>query len=207
MPSEEIPLWDSPERFFDSATWREFLSFFKSRDEALLHISHPEPKILVFYRQQVAKLSTPERELARRDEHIAELGGKLVGQFKDRLIREEIIATGFSPLAVERVRIPGERWVELWPNFSENRADGKHLNFNYVKVIEAAERPTSAADLLDRCVAWMQSRGHDGESRRKVLQTEALEHFGPALTTRTFAVAYKSVFGKSRGRPRKAEPK
>ncbi len=35
--------------------------------------------------------------------------------FKERLIEEQLIATGYSNLAIERVRIPGERWRDLWP--------------------------------------------------------------------------------------------
>jgi hypothetical protein len=116
MPSKESPLRDSPEHFFDSARWNEFLSFFENREAALRNISQPESGIIVYYRREVAKMPTPEAAPARRDEYAAELGKALVGQFKDRLVREEIIATGLSSLAVERVRIPGERWTELWPD-------------------------------------------------------------------------------------------
>jgi hypothetical protein len=41
----------------------------------------------------------------------------------------------------------------------------------------------------------------EGESNRKVLLHEAKTYFGEKLTYRIFDVAYKGVFGRSRGRP------
>jgi hypothetical protein len=206
MPSKEIPLRDSPEHFFDSARWNEFLSFFENREAALRNISQPESGIIVYYRREVAKMPTPEAARARRDEHAAELGKALVGQFKDRLVREEIIATGLSSLAVERVRIPGERWTELWPDLVNDMTKGGNLEFTKVRVFEPTDRPTQAAALLDRCIEWMQRRSHEGEGVRKVLQREAIDQFGGDLTSRTFDTAYKAVFSKSRGRPRRNSP-
>jgi hypothetical protein len=206
MQSKEIPLRDSPERFFDSARRNEFLSFFENREAALRNISQPEPGIIAYYRQEAAKMPPPEGARARRDEHAAELGKALVARFKEGLINEEIVATGLSSLAVERVRIAGERWIALWPDFVDDIAKGEKLEFTRVRVFEAADRPTQAAALLDRCIKWMQQRSHEGESRRKVLQREASEHFGRDLKTRTFDAAYKAVFSKTRGRPRSNPP-
>lgn len=200
-----IPLREAPERFFDAATWREFLSYFEGPEAALRHISQPEPGILVFCRQRAAaQYVTPDGERARRDERAAELGRLLVTSFKERLIKEELIATALSPFNIDRARIPGERWPDLWPNFIENRADGNDLKFTDVRISQPTNTQTQDTDFLDRCIEWLRKRSEDGESRRKILLAEAIEHFGNALKTRTFNAAYKKVFSRTRGRPRKS---
>jgi hypothetical protein len=206
MVSDKIPLHDAPDHFFDQAKWNEFLSFFESRQPALEQISRVEPGLIVFQRREAAKRSGPGAAEARKGDHIAELGNALVADFKERLITEKLVATGLSSLAVARINIPGERWPELWPNFAEDKATGGQLEFTKVRVFEPIAVRTSAADLLDSCIDWLQNRRLAGESRRKVLQTEAIKHFGTTLTTRIFDAAYKAVFFKTRGRPRTTRP-
>ena len=207
MANEEIPLNDAPDVFFDQTKWGEFVSLFGDRRAALVRISRIEPGLIGYMRAEAAKMSTPEGAKARKDEHIAELGNALVARFKARLIKEEVVASGFSSLSVDRVKIPGERWPDLWPNFCEDKAEGKGLTFTNVRVFESGDGRTSPTSLADECVVWMRERQLAGENRRKTLEHEAQKRFGSALTSREFAVAYKTVFGKSRGRPRKISPK
>jgi len=195
-----LPLREAPERFFDVAKWREFVSYFDNPEAALRHISKGEPGLLVFYRRQAARRATGE--LARRDEKVAALGRVLVADFLQRLIDGRLVATGLPAVGVERVTIPAERWDDLRPDFVAGSAAGGGLSLTAVRIYEAGEKPVQST-LLDRCVAFLQQRGREGESRRKVLFTQALAHFGEALTTRTFGEAYKIVFAKPRGRPRK----
>ena len=203
MSDQGILLCAAPERYFDSAKWNEYCSHYESREAALRELSTPEPPgILGVFRQLVAKQPGPAGEEARRYERADQIGKSIVAEFKERLIRGGLIATGFSSLAIERVRIPGERWSDLWLNFIENSADGSDLKFTSVRIVEPPDPSSRGPDLLDRCVDWLQKRSQEGESRRKVLLTEALAHFGPELTTRTFGAAYKKTFSKPRGRPR-----
>jgi len=194
-----IPLREAPGRFFDAAQWREFVSYFDSAEAALRHISKAEPGLLVFHRREAARHSD---ERARRGETAAALAQSLVAEFKERFIDGRLIATGFSSAAVERVTIPQERWPDLRPNFCADSADGAGLHFTAIRIYEQADKPAQPA-LIDACVAWLQQRGREGESRRKVLFAQATTHFGAALTTRAFGEAYKIVFAKPRGRPRK----
>jgi hypothetical protein len=202
MPNEEIPLRDAPEHFFDRKKWEEFLTCNENRQAALQRISQQEPGMIVFYRREVSKTPTPEGAKAQQDENIAELGKALVSQFKERLIKAEILATGLSSLAVDRVTIPAERWPELWLNFAEDKANGGQLEFAKIRLSEPLARKLTR-DLKARCVTWMQKRREDGETRKKALKGEAQKHFGTGLTTRIFDAAYKEVFAKARGRPKK----
>jgi hypothetical protein len=127
-----------------------------------------------------------------------------VANFTDRLINGQLVASGFCPFVIDRVPIPRERWFELWPNFVENRAAGSELSFTNVRIFEPTDRPGEVPALLDRCVECMQTRSQQGESCRKVLQTEASVRFGTELTTRTFGAAYTKVFAKPRDRPRRS---
>jgi len=70
MANSDIPLRDAPERFFDSALWNEYLSCWKTHEDALSGLSQPEPGIIAYYRQEIARQSrsqTPdfERDLRR----------------------------------------------------------------------------------------------------------------------------------------------
>jgi hypothetical protein len=206
MGSNEILLGEAPESFFDPEKWSEFLGFYASRQAALQQISQPEPHAIVWVRRLAADV--PEGGNARWDEHVSDRGNELVSAFKVRLIKGDLIATGLCSLAIGRVMIPSERWPDLWPNFAEDRADGKDLKFTNVRVSKLAKSSArTTADLFDECVAWMEQRDSEGENRRKILEGEALKRFGSALTTRMFATIYKSVFDKPRGRPRKTGPK
>lgn len=203
MATKEVPLRDAPECFFDSALWNEYLSLYTNREVSLAEISQPDPAILVYYRQEEEKLPWQHTPDIRRHLRQAKLKDGLVARFRELLTKGKLVATGFSSLAVERVSIPAERWQDLWPDFSKNRAKGETVEFTAVHVSEAAEQPVRAADLLDRCSKWMERRRQEGESRRKTLEGEATALFGQDLTTRTFAGAYTRVFAKPRGRPRK----
>jgi hypothetical protein len=202
MADGEIWLHEAPEYFFDPPKWKEFLAFFENRQSAVQHVSQEESDIFAFFRREVSELPTPEGANAQQKENIAERGKALVSQFTELLKKEEIIATGFSSVSVERERISAERWSDLWPNFIEDKAKGKQLEFSKVRVLKPRVPRTAAAELLKNCQDWMQKRSREGESVRKVLQREAIETFGPDLTTRIFGAAYKAVFSKSRGRPR-----
>ena len=207
MVSDEIPLDEAPEHFFDQQKWSEFVDCFDNRQAALQQINRPEPGIIGFYRRQIANSAGPMTAKAQREEHTAELGKALVADFKERLSNEEIVATGLSSLAVARVTIPSERWPELWPNFAADKAEGKELTFAKVRVSKPASRRTSSIRFLEECIAWLQQRQLEGESCRKVLEAEASNRFGSVLKTRDFAAAYKAVFEKPRGRPPKTSPK
>jgi hypothetical protein len=202
MGNNDIPLHEAPERFFDSALWNEYISLHGNRELALSELGHPEPGIIGYYRDEVERqpwLHTPSTQRSRRLEKLRQ---DLVGRFRTQLIKGDIVATGLSPLTIDRTKIPGERWEDLCPDFVNDKAKGGTLEFTRVRLSEPTDHPTQAAALLDRCIQWLEQRKHEGEGRRKVLQGEALTVLGQDLTTRMFDTAYRAVFSRSRGRPR-----
>ena len=107
-----------------------------------------------------------------------------IGAFKLQLDKV-ITAAGLSLLAGERIaanRVPttADEWDCLFPEFA---------------------RKTSRE--MTELVQWMRDRATSGEERKKVLSSEAHIRFGPNLRTRVFDAAYRTVFQKKRGRPRK----
>jgi len=195
-----IPLHDAPARFFDAAKWREFVSHCGSREVALRNLSQKEPALLVYYRREAAKF--PQGELARKQERAAEIGSSLVADFIKQLSEGSLVARGFCALEIEEMTIPSARWPQLWVDFLNNSAEDDGLKFSGIRIFNPADCRARPA-LIDRVVDGLQKRRLEGEERRKILQGEALEHFGSELTTRTFSEAYKKVFAKPRGRPRK----
>ena len=205
LAKKGVRLHDVPDHFFDSTRWNEYLSFYPNRQAALAELQ-PEPAISRCYGDKTEKypwLHTPEYQSFLRR---AKLRAELLARFKEQLIEGKLATTGFSPLAVERVVIPAERWQSLQPDFVNDRANDGTLEFTGVRVSEAAA-PTPTPDLLAECIEWMTLRGQEGESRRKVLQRDAKAKFGSDLTTRLFDTVYKQVFAKRLGRPPRNPPK
>ena len=69
MVSDEIPLDEAPEHFFDQQKWSEFVDCFDNRQAALQQITRPEPGIIGFYRRQIANSAGPTTAKAQREEH------------------------------------------------------------------------------------------------------------------------------------------
>jgi hypothetical protein len=219
MPNGDVPLHEAPERFFDPALWKEYLSFFPTRESALEELG-PRPGHDDFYLRDAAKHppATPGLQATVRR---LKLKQDLVEAFRELLVMGKLVATGFSRLAVEEVTIPAGRWRDLWPDFIHDKATSDILEFTGVWISEPATAPatpslslsepaaapaTPSLSLMQRCLEWMRQRAQGGESRKKVLKGEAMKLFGDDLTTRTFDSVYKEIFSKPRGRPRGKAP-
>lgn len=57
-------------------------------------------------------------------------------------------------------------------------------------------------DIVSECIDWLRDEKYSSFVKEE-LRDLALENFGKRLKTRDFNTAYKTVFGKGRGRPRK----
>ena len=192
MPQEEIPLREVPNSFFNASAWALYLRQFQSRSQALKVLSTFEmPNGLSISSQQLV---------------IVRLRGSIVAELKIKLITREVASTGILEGDDERSAIPGDRWDALWPNFVENRADGispQFAGYADVLILVPGAKKSAAASQLDECRSWLRQRAEEGESVKKILAREASKRFGSGHTTRIFDAAYKDVFGKVRGRPRK----
>jgi hypothetical protein len=123
-------------------------------------------------------------------------------KLREYLINGTHVAFGFPCGVSNRVRVPRERAIDLWPQFATERMLGQGLEFAEVTVIEAAKPTTPAADLLMRLMDWMQMQRAIGRRSKKVLQHDASIELQAHLTTRMFDVVYKAVFDSPRGHPR-----
>jgi hypothetical protein len=182
MNDDSTLLYDAPESFFDPAVWIQYLTQFPNREVAVYALSVLEPG------------SGDQRPCAI-------LAKYLIDNFRKELRDGKIGATGLCALKVDRVPIPAERWEDLWPDFSKNRTRFGSMAFEYVRVSKTV--PLLASDIIESCSLWLRQRPDAGESPKKVLIEEAREQFGNVLTTRDFDSAYKSVFNRRRGRPRR----
>jgi hypothetical protein len=201
----EIPLKQAPDRLFDQQKWSEFISHFDTREIALGRLSvHPSDPG-GFYREGDAKLVKSDEGRWKQIDELYELGIALVGDFKTKLIKGQVLSSGISlefDQNVEREPIASELWAKMWPDFVNDCAHGVMFGFTDVLVRRNDSRQALAAEMLERCILWLRGRAAEGENRRKTLANEALEHFGSHLHTRVFSAAYKEVFNKPRGRPR-----
>ena len=191
-----VPLRDVPEQFLDRNSWNEILSFAGGRQTALELLDGPDPDAL----PEVWDSTVPGSRLQDRRK-LFQRGQMLSFVFREYLINGTHIAFGFSDAHSNRVRVPRERAIYLWPRFATERVVGQGIAFAEVTVIEAAKLYTPAADLLRRLMDWMQLQRAVGRRAKKVLQHEAAMEFGAHLTTRMFDTVYKAVFDSPRGHP------
>jgi hypothetical protein len=189
MASEGIPLQDVPNHFFDPGKWKELIQLCGGAQQALRQLSIP---CLASF---AAQLNAPEITLAN----------SLVERFRTALLKGEYIVTGYDPEERCSMEFQPEDWERYGLNFAEDRAFWAKRTFTHIRVFRRVDLPESGK-VLDKCVSWLRELKSKGEVKgKKVLEREAFERFGSDLTTRTFAAAYKTVFNKKRGRPRKEE--
>ena len=105
----EIPLKQAPDRLFDQQKWSEFISHFDTREIALGRLSvHPSDPG-GFYREGDAKLVKSGEGRWKQIDELYELGIALVGDFKTKLIKGQVLSSGISlefDQNVERERTP-----------------------------------------------------------------------------------------------------
>jgi hypothetical protein len=200
-----IPLSKAPDSFFDQQHWLDFISYFDTPETALARISYPPSLPVGYYRPQDPNLPPPNEDGKEKIEKLYLLGNTLIRAFRDKLIREQIIATGLSFDSSDRVSIPPEQWKRLWPNFAEDKAMGDLFELTQVQLTRNDDRKTRNAELKERCIAFLQAQRSEGEGRKKILQAKALDHFGGDLTVRVFDASYKIVFKRRLGRPRRTK--
>lgn len=202
-PSLGIPLQRAPERFFDPAEWDELVSGCGGRDAALRVISDREDGFLVWMRREVAKQPTPAGAAAREEERLAQLGKQMVANFCASLINGKRVATGRSPPSVERVRLPGELWPMLVPNFADGTATGGGYAITHVRVFDANDLARTEPG-IEKCIeVWLGKRREQyGDQLKKTLLQDARQAFADEFSSRAFDAAYRRIYKRKRGRPR-----
>jgi hypothetical protein len=207
----EIPLSKAPEVFFDQQLWQIFQSYFKTPRIALERISDLPQVPGYYYHREHDALPSSDKELWQEVTEAADLGKALLYGLQRQFLARQIIATGvaFGLNSSERVVIPPDRWLRLWPNFVHNFAMAQFklddpLCTRYDDIRLSSDDSTRAhAIIVEDCISFLQQRKADGEERKAVLEREAINRLGMPIPTRDFDAAFKAVFQRKRGRPRK----
>ena len=194
-----IPLSAAPERFFDQQQWNKFIGFFDSRQIALARLSRP-PYGLGFYEEGDPGLPAPGAARVQKVEEAFQLGTNLVGSLKTKLIKRTIVATGVPLPSGERATISSADWKRLWPKFVDETAYGERFGFSEIRLHAKTVGKASIAELAE----WLKGRANADKSKKEPLYSEAKNHFGARLRTRSFDKAYTKIFHRRRGRPPKA---
>jgi hypothetical protein len=202
----DIPLSKAPEIFFDQQLWQIFVSYFESPEMAVERISGP-PSLTGRHREQDGWLPQSYNERWQYIQEASDVARALLLGLQSRFLKGEVIATGMPMhyTCRDRVPIPAEEWLRLWPDFTDDMAmsGGRSaLRYDDIRLSAVENQELHTAYLTKNCVTFLQQRNNAGESRRKILVQEATEHFGAPLPARVFSAAYKTVFNKQRGRPR-----
>src|ERR1700722_3718398 len=197
----EFPLRRAPALFFDEQLWQIFISCFETPEIALERIGFPPNLTGYHYECHETRFSLSKKIWQDIAEACA-VGRELLRGLQSKFLSEELTATGVprgysSP---SREAIPTSEWKKLWPNFVGNWAMSTTGSYDDIQLIWHPK--DRKAELRERCELLLLKRKREGESRRKVLLQEAAKHLGEPLPTRIFDAAYKTVFGKRRGRPR-----
>jgi len=199
MPND-IPLREAPDHFFDPVRWREFVAAFGGDREEALTALRPEPGLLAYYREEAANRGDPRAAQVGKQ---AALAQALVSDFVRSLQSGALAATALTPPSLARTPVPPELWPDIRLDFAAESATWGATSLTHIRIARAED--AHAPSLVTRCAAFLRGRQAAGEARKKILSHEARAELGDALTTRDFDTAYKEVFAKKRGRPRRSE--
>ena len=173
----EIPLKEAPDRFFNQQQWTEFISHFETREIALGRLSVPPYDPAGFYREGDAKLVKSAEGRWKQIDELFELGIALVGDFKTKLIKGQVLSSGISTAFdqnVEREPIASELWAKMWPDFVEDCAHGALFGFTQVRMDRDDSRQALAAEMLECCTSWLRGRAAEGEDRRRSTSSSSI---------------------------------
>jgi len=200
--SADILLEEAPEHFFDPTEWSEFVSSCGSRQDALRRISYLEPDSFVLARRQAAEQPTLVGARALEQERLAQIGQRIVADFRARLISGELEATGMAPPLPERRRTPGELWSMVVPNFEDGTAKGSGYFLTHVRVGKMSGVTPTEPATEKRIAVWIANRREQhGDELKKTLLVAIRDEFTEEVTSRAFDIAYRDIYRRRRGRP------
>jgi hypothetical protein len=191
-------LRDVPDRFFDAGAWAEIVAFARTKQNAIELLDADDPQLS----SRWWDCALPETPTEDRSRFFAR-GRSLRSAFHRSLIEGKYDAVGFFSGKPDRICIPQDRFLELYPRFATERLVGRDLEFTGVLVIEADDRETPPAQFQRQMTEWMKAHRAEGMRLRKILVPAAQHHFGSQFTQRAFDIAYRSVFDSGRGHPPK----
>lgn len=203
----EIDLRDVPDTLFDQKSWAEFRARFGSKEAALAAISRRPHGRYGYHGDVEENVPAPAEQKLDYAEKTFRLGNDLIGWLKNSLISGELKSTGVHfHLIYEKgeevpVDIPAEQWRRLWPEFIDNRAFGQG-RYEQVKIISDGRKKRDKEAITKAVVEWLTTQSNK-EFLKKDLQARANAQFR-GLAVRTFNEAYRRVFKRKTGRPRRS---
>src|SRR5215470_9715906 len=122
--SGSVPLSEVPYHFLDRTSWNDILSFAGGRQTALELLDAPNPDALPeFWDSAIPGSGLQDRR------KLFQKGQMLSLAFREYLINGTHMAFGFSCGQSNRVRVPRERAIDLWPQFATERILGQDIVF------------------------------------------------------------------------------
>ena len=191
--SATIGLDEMPQKLLDRCRWGELRAFASSDLGALTYINAPYPD--PDHPNDYFWGREGSFDEARR---CYETGRELLGQSRRLLIEGKLVAFGTGPNG-QHVKIEPIEWANLWPMFATNRATGPTQSFDDIEIFE-----TPNATKLRGCIDWLRSQSPAALNQKKaILRHQAELGLNADIPDAVFNDAYKTVLGRSRGRPKK----
>jgi hypothetical protein len=114
-----------------------------------------------------------------------------------------IYALSGEQIPIEHAPVSANDWKNLLPDLDKKYPGATPASFSRGHMRRDHSPHVQKAELIASCAEWLRMRRSQGVTLRKLLAPEARGHFGPQLTARIFAEAYKATFNRKRGRPPK----
>jgi hypothetical protein len=188
-----ISLDQAPQTLLDESKWAELRAYAWNDELALTYLNSPYPdhdNPTDFFWGRDGTFDQAVR--------CYEIGREMIDQCRRLLIERKLVAIGRRPDG-KREKIKSIEWANLWPMFATNRATGPTQSFDDIEIFE-----TPAAKMLRDCINWLCAQGPAAFGQKKaMLHHQAKLDLNETISHAVFNAAYKTVLGRSRGRPKK----
>ncbi len=194
----KIPLSEVPGKYLDQKNWN-FLQKQAPVDlVALTYINAPYPS-----EEDPSDFFWHRTATAAEGITCYQIGRLLLKQTRLLLQGGSLVATGIDDKTRKRNVIPTYEWGDLWPMFATNTAVGPDSGYFAIEIFEAPPENIREKLLVD-CIAWLKGQQVAATRlKRSALHADVKRALGNGVTHSIFDAAYRSVFGRRRGRPKK----
>ena len=196
--TNQVSLSEVPGRFLDEGNWNSLRKSASQELIALTYINAPYPS-----EEDPSDFFWDRTGTATEAVHCYRIGRSLLDECRLLLNAGRLMATGVDEKTGERKAISASEWVNVWPMFATNAAVGPNSAYFAIEILEAPPE-TTREKLISDCIAWLKGqRAANTHLKRTALHADARCTLGNTLTHSIFDAAYRSVFERRRGRPKK----
>jgi hypothetical protein len=196
--TNQVSLSEVPGRFLDEGNWSSLRKSASQELIALTYINASHPS-----EEDPSDFFWDRTGTATEAVHCYRIGRSLLDECRLLLNAGRLMATGVDEKTAERKAISASEWANVWPMFATNTAVGPNSAYFALRIFEAPPE-TTREKLISDCIAWLKGqRAADTHLKRTALHGDARRTLGNTLTHAIFDAAYRSVFERRRGRPKK----